>query len=188
MVLDRVRRAEFLEPDEQLVDVMSAHLGKPTHQPGGVVSILVAGAAGFALGFAVRPFGIVPAKVGIGVGFLGAMWATGVIAERRYGREVSLASLPWIALVHTSRRLVVLDYRALRRGEVKAIRAASPENIVGVTSMTRRAFGVIPMTTTVTIRFRDEEPELAASWSGSGRRLRRFIERLTEEDGLSSGA
>jgi hypothetical protein len=188
MVLDRVRRAAFLEPGEELVDAMSAHLGRPFHQPGGIVSILMAGAVGFVVGLVLRPFGFVAVGVGIFVGWIATIAVAGRVADRRYGREVSLASLPWIGLARTSRRLVALDYRALRRGEVEVLRAALLTNIVGVTFDTRRAFGLIPMATTVTIHVRGEEPGIDVSWSGSGRRLRGFVERLTKEDGLSSGA
>jgi hypothetical protein len=188
MVLDRVRRAEFLEPDEELVDATSAHLGRPFHQPGGVVSILMAGVVGFVVGLALRPLGLAAAVVGVFVAWVATLAYAGRIADRRYGREVSLASLPWIGLARTSRRVVALDYRALRRDEVTLLRDVPLASISGITIQGRKALGLIPMTTTVTVHITGDEPDMDLSWSGTARRLRRFVQGLTKEDGLSSGA
>jgi len=178
MALDRVRRAEaFLDPGEELVDALSARLGRPVHQPGIVLSILFAGGVGLVLTFSLRPFGILPAEAGAAVGFLGGMVAAHRFVARRYPREVRLASLPWVAVVRTTRRLMVIDYRALRRGNVRVLRSASLPSISGVSFGVRRTFGTIPTTSTATIDV-DGDAEIDISAGGWSRGLRTFVGEL----------
>jgi len=181
MVLDRVRRVELLEPGEELIDAVPAHLGRPVHQPGGFLTIiLVAGAAGFAVGFTLRPFGILPGEVGAAVGFIAGIVLSHRFVERRYGREVLVASLPWIALVRTSKRLLVIDYPALRRGETRLLRSAALTSISGVSFAVRKAFGVLPMSATVTIRA-SGDPDIDVSRSVPIANLYALVEGLGPE-------